>query len=207
VREEKDARVYPEVDLPEFDAIDRKAKDNGDVFYILRPKERPECCHVCGGVAVHVHKKSRRNVADLDMLSHRVGLTVEGRTYRCADCGNLIRMEYPSLHGRMTARLAGAIQQDSLRHTFADTARRFHTTTTTVKALFEDYADERLDGYRLVAPRVLGIDEVHLEGAYRGVFVAVGKGEGHVLEFTERRTYDSAVGRCLPWRVPRTSSW
>lgn len=191
--EEKDARAYSEVDLPEFDAIDRKTKGNGDVLYILRPKERPECCHVCGSVAVHVHKKSRRNVADLDMLGHRVGLTVEGRTYRCADCGNLIRMEYPSLHGRMTTRLAEAIQQDSLRHTFTDTARRFHTTTTTVKSLFEEYADERLDGYRLVAPRVLGIDEVHLEDAYRGVFVTVDKSEGHVLEFTERRTYDSVV--------------
>lgn len=185
--------LYPEVGLPEFDAVARKTKDNGDILYVLRPKERPKACMACGSASVHVHKATRRNVADLDMLGHRVGLTVEGKSYRCSDCGNLIRMEYPSLHGRMTARLAEAIQQDALRHTFSDTARRFHTTTTTVKALFEEYADERLDGRSLVAPTVLGIDEVHLEDSYRGVFVAVDKSEGRVLEFTEKRTLASVA--------------
>lgn len=192
--ETKESRkTYQEVGLPEFDAVERKAKDNGDILYILEPKGRPECCRVCGGTSVHVHKKSRRNVQDLDMLGHRVGLTVVGRTYRCADCGELIRMEYPSLYGRMTTRLASAIQEDCLRHTFTDTARRFHTTTTTVKALFEEYADERLADYKLIAPRVLGIDEVHLEDAYRGVFVSVDQSEGRVVEFTEKRTYSSVV--------------
>ena len=185
--------LYPEVGLPEFDAVGRKTKDNGDILYVLRPKKRPAVCYVCGSVSVHVHKTVRRNVADLDMLGHRVGLTVEGKSYRCSDCGNLIRMEYPSLHGRMTSRLVEAIQLDALRHTFSDTARRFHTTTTTVKALFEEYADERLEGRALVAPAVLGIDEVHLEDSYRGVFVSVDKSKGHVLEFTERRTLASVV--------------
>lgn len=80
--ETKESRKnYQEVGLPEFDAVERKAKDNGDILYILEPKGRPECCRVCGGTSVHVHKKSRRNVQDLDMLGHRVGLTVvAGRT-------------------------------------------------------------------------------------------------------------------------------
>ena len=193
MEENQGETLYPEVRLPEFDAVARKTKDNGDILYVLRPKERPKACQICGSVAVHVHKTTRRNVADLDMLGHRVGLTVEGKSYRCSDCGNLIRMDYPSLHGRMTARLVEAIQQDALRHTFSDTARRFHTTTTTVKALFEEYADAKLAARPLLAPAVLGIDEVHLEDSYRGVFVAIDKNEGHVLEFTEKRTFASVA--------------
>jgi len=190
-REPKTKDVYTEVGLPEFNAVGKKTKDNGDILYVLEPKERPICCPECGSIAVYVHKVAPRKVQDLPMSGHRVGLSVQGKSYRCKDCGNLIRMDYPSLQGRMTKRLVEAIQVHSLPHTFTDTANMFDTTVTTVSKLFNEYADAKMAEHRFVAPTVLGIDEVHLEDEYRGVFVSVGKNEGHVLEFTRSRTQKS----------------
>ena len=185
--------IYTEVGLPEFYAVDKKQIDNGDICYTLKPKERPACCPECGSVALYVHKPAKRNVQDLDAFGHRVGLTIEGKSYRCYDCNSLVRADYPSLSGRMTTRLVEAIQKDSLIYTFSDVAKRYHTTVTTVKSIFDEYSDRCMLQHHFVAPTVLGIDEVHLEDDYRGVFVCVDKNEGHVLEFTEHRTYPSVV--------------
>lgn len=185
--------IYTEVDLPEFDAIDKKIADNGDILYTLSPKERPTECPECHSSTIHVHKKVTRQAQDLDMFGHRVGLLVDGRSYRCDSCGALIRMEFPSLSGRMTKRLADTITQESFIYTFADVARRHHTTTTTVATLFNEKADEMMLQHKFVAPDVLGMDEVHLEDDYRGVYVHVNQTEGRVLEFTEKRNYKSVV--------------
>lgn len=187
------AGICTDIDLPEFDVIDKKSKSNGDILYILVPKDRPKVCPECGGASVHIHKKQNRSVQDLDNFGHRVGLLVEGKTYRCRDCGNLIRLDYPSLHGRMTKRLVEAIQRDSLNETFAAVANRYHTSITTVAKIFNDYTDVLMEEHRFVAPTVLGIDEVHLEDDYRGVFVKVDKNEGCVLEFTKARTKQSII--------------
>lgn len=197
------AVIYPDVDLPEFNAIDKKSKDNGDLLYILVPKDRPEVCPECGSVSVHVHKKQNRSVQDLDNFGHRVGLLIEGRTYRCRDCGNLIRVDYPSLHGRMTKRLVEAIQRDSLNETFAAVADRYHTSITTVATIFNDFTDVLMAEHRFVAPTVLGIDEVHLEDDYRGVFVKVDRTEGRVLEFTKKRTKQSVIGTLRRMEEPQ----
>lgn len=217
--------LYPEVGLPEFYAVSRKAQDDGRVLYVLHPKGRPNMCPECGGVTLHVHKKARRTVQDIDMLGHEVSLTVEGNSYRCRDCGALVRMEYPSLHGRMTSRLVRTIQLDAVSHTFSDVAHRFHTTATTVKALFEEYADECLENRVPAAPEVLGLGGVYLEDSPRSVFVSCDGSGGSILELTEDwslestcsaissldelsninlvsidmcRPYRSAVHRCLP---------
>jgi len=185
--------IYTEVDLPEFDAVDKQVADNGDILYILKPKDRPSICPQCNGTTIHVHKTVSRKVQDLDLFDHRVGLYIDGKSYRCEDCGCLIRAEYPSLSGRMTKRLIENITKDSFNHTFADTARRYHTTITTVATLFNKEADMLMANHRFVAPEVLGIDEVHLEDDYRGVFVQVSQTEGKVLEFTKERNYKSVI--------------
>lgn len=105
--------IYTEIDLPEFDAVDKKQKDNGDVLYILKPKAKPICCPECGSVSLYVHKSARRNVKDLDMFGHRVGLTIDGKSYRCRDCDALVRAEYPSLEGDL---LRGWLTQYVMTH-------------------------------------------------------------------------------------------
>lgn len=217
--------LYPEVGLPEFYAVSRKPQDDGRLLYVLHPKGRPNVCPECGGITLHVHKKARRTVQDIDMLGHEISLTVEGKSYRCRDCGALVRMEYPSLRGRMTARLVRAIQLDAVSHTFSDTAHRFHTTATTVKALFEEYADECLESRVPAAPKVLGLGRVYLEDSRGSVFVSCDGSGGSILELTEDwslestcsalsslgdpgninlatidmwRPYRSALQRCLP---------
>lgn len=202
VKETAPTKIYTEIGFPEFDAVDKKQKDNGDILYILKPKERPICCPQCGSTALYVHKSAKRKVQDLDMFDHRVGLMVDGKCYRCHDCDFLLRIDYPSLEGRLTKRLADAIRQDSIKNTFSQTAARYHVSVTTVASIFNEYTDRCMLSHRLIAPTVLGIDEVHLEDDYRGVFVCVNKNEGHVLEFTEKRTYQSVVNTLQKFEQP-----
>ena len=183
--------IYTEVGLEEFAAVDKKVAPNGDVLYVLIPKERPEACDECGSLAVYRHKKVERKVQDLDIFGHRVGLSIQGYSYRCQDCGNLIRSEYPSLGGRLTKRLSDAITEESFDETFAKVAKKYHVTATTVASLFNERADSLLVGYHPEMPQVLGIDEVHLDDNYRGVFTRLDKNSGGVIEFTEERTKKS----------------
>ena len=67
------AVIYPDVDLPEFNAIDRKSKDNGDILYILVPKDRPEVCPECGSVSVHVHRSCKIHSGQRSGLYSRSG--------------------------------------------------------------------------------------------------------------------------------------
>lgn len=202
IKEAESKDIYTEVGLPEFNAVDKKQIDNGDICYTLKPKYRPECCPECGSLSLYIHKPAKRNIQDLDMFEHRVGLIIDGKSYRCHDCGTLVRIDYPSIDGRMTRRLVNAIQRDALRYTFSDAAKRYHTSVTTVKTIFNEYADRCMLKHQFVAPKVLGIDEVHLEEEYRGVFVCVDKNEGHVLEFTEKRTYPSVVSALKSMKEP-----
>lgn len=66
----------------------------------------------------------------------------------------------------MTNRLADAIMRDSFTNlTFSDVGKRYHVSTSTVKLLFEERGAEYWAQYHFEAPKVLGIDEVHLNNA------------------------------------------
>lgn len=181
---------YPEVALPDFNAVQKTTADNGDIGYILIPKkERPKCCEACGSIAMYVHKHNTRKVKDLDSFGCRVGHIILFDSYRCDDCSALFIPEFRSLSGRMTTRLVEAIQNEAIQGvTHSVIANKYHVSETTVSNRFEEAARPRMDAYRVIMPPVLGIDEVHLEDDYRGVFVKVDRESGRVIEFTQKRT-------------------
>ena len=83
----------------------------------------------------------------------------------------------------MTYRLYDQIRRDSFVRPFSDVAADFGYTAPTIAAIFDEYVSE-LEARRdkIVAPRILGIDEKHIVHDARGVFVDIEM--GRLLEMT-----------------------
>lgn len=188
-----EAFIGNHLDLPEFNIINRQESPSGVILYTVEPKEAPAKCPSCGG-KLNIHKKVERKVKDLDEFGKQVGILVKGRSYICKTCGETVRVDYPSLHKQMTQRLAEHIMRDTFREgTFTEVAKKYHVSTSTAKELFEERGRERWAEYRLITPTVLGIDEVHLNNAYYGVFVRVDKQNGGIIELSEKRTKQAII--------------
>ena len=187
---ENNAKSGFDIGLPEFDIADRK-ETNGDYLYILIPKDelvRPKACPVCGGTHINIQRKATQKVTDLYEYDHRVGLFIKGHRYICKDCGKTMGEEYPSIDGTMTVRLKDEIRRESFYKTFSELANRYSFTIPTISAIFAEEAAKKEADYVLTMPGVLGIDEVHLEKNYYGVYVSVSKDEGHIIEMTRTRS-------------------
>ena len=181
-----------DIGLPEFDVIDRKESSAGDYVYVLKLKDELKAqykiCPQCGA-RMHVHKKSVRKIRDLNERGHNVGLAIQTARYRCSnkDCGYICSEEYPSIDsGKMTIRLRESIKEDAFLAPFKEVADKYALSVPTVALLFKEKADELRQEAEVYAPRVLGIDEVHLDRKYYGVFVDI---ERHsIIEITKSRS-------------------
>lgn len=190
---EVDGHSFKDIGLPEFTVISRKESETGDILYTVEPKERIADCPACGG-KLHIHKDAKRKVKDLDEFGHRVGIVVKGKSYRCKDCGETVREEYASICGQMTRRMVESIQRDVFGDmTFTQIARRYNVSVSTVQGLFEEQGEKLWTAYHFVTPRVLGIDEVHLNNAYYGVFVNVDRQNGGIIELSEERSKNAVI--------------
>ena len=184
---------YP-LNLPEFTVLERRELPPNKVLYIVTPKnpisrECPNC-----GNKLHIHKKSELKVRDLDEYGKEVGILIKADSYICKTCGNTVREKFPSIQKQMTTRLVEAIRRDSYREgTFTDVAKRYHVSPSKVQSTFEERGAEYLANYRLITPPVLGIDEVHLNNAYYGVYVREDVNNGRIIEISEERNKQAVI--------------
>ena len=164
-----------DIGLPEFDVIDRIEGANGDYIYILELKEELKehykTCPQCGA-RMHVHKKTNRQVQDLGERGHNVGLLIKSVRYRCSN---------PECN-----RLRETIKDDALLRPFKEVAVEYGVSPSAVSTLFKEKAEELKQDYEVYAPKVLGIDEVHLDTTYYGVYVDIER--NNIIEITESRS-------------------
>lgn len=181
--------VQYDLGLPEFKVID-KIEKSGDYLFIVEPvnDSRPRRCEDCGHDNIIIHKNIELRVNDLDINNHRVGILIQTKRYRCKHCGSTFTPEYASIDGRMTKRLRDEIRKESFRESFSALADRYGVSSPTILNIFNEQAKAYERDYVLTMPEVLGLDEVHLHSAYRGVFVDVNKENGKVIELTETRS-------------------
>ncbi len=178
--------------LKEFDIIRSESNDNGDVVYYLTSTYKPNC-PACHSTLCHVHGATSREVRDLNSFGHRVGLIIEGHRYKCLDCGKVYSETYTEIDtkSRLTNRLRKQFEKDSLKKPFLQIAEEYSVSETTVRKVFSAYV-ERLNNERIYkTPRVLGIDEAHLNKQMRGVFTDIDK--GLILEILPKRSKQTII--------------
>lgn len=173
-----------DLSLPEFNIL-KKEGNKYDYLFTVERKERPDFCIHCmytegfplPSDPFKLHETRERIVTDLDMHRKRVKIKILHKRYKCPLCGKTFfeLLDSVDTNGKITKRLYEYLQQESLEpfRTFTDIADDFGISNMTVRRAFDDYVKEREEDRVLKAPRVIGIDEAHLNEVMRGVITDI----------------------------------
>jgi len=136
-------------------------------------------CPKCGSSVVTIHENDERFFRDINMYGKRVGVSVQGKRYKCKDCGKSFILTYGCIdpNDKMSKRLKRVIQEKALHNTFTAVAEEHGLSSKTVENCFNEcieILDLRPD---VIAPRVLGIDECHLEKKMHAVYADIEAGK------------------------------
>lgn len=174
------------LNLPEFRLL--KAEENDrDYRYTVEKIEEPKICPNCLVIdgKYYKHGKKDREVWDLDAQSKRVKIVIKQRRYKCVHCGHAFyeTIDSVDVDRKITRRLYNRIQEDGLADPFTKVAQRYGISNMTVRRAVDDFIDKHDKDRKLAAPRVIGIDEAHLNKVYRGVITDIENLK--LLEMTE----------------------
>lgn len=148
-----------------------------DAVSATRPKkcESPKCRHE---IIPHVHDTKHNLLKDIRAEGKIVLIDLAIKRYRCPDCGYVFPEHFdffnPKAH--ITDRLKQEFVNRRLRgETFKYIARDYGVDDKTVATAFAEYAADHLEEELITyTPRVLGIDEAHIDDHYRLVLTDVG---------------------------------
>ncbi len=171
-------------DVPVTDFLNLKdmeslhVHDNG-MEYLVEAQSTlpaPTCpdCRAGQGVAYR-HGVQEHRFRDTPMHGKMVCIVVKHRRFRCQSCQKTWFEALPAMDSkrRVTRRLMRHVREHVFRETFAALARRVALDEKTVRNVFEDYAAELEATFRFRTPRVLGIDELKIVGAYRAIITNI----------------------------------
>lgn len=142
----------------------------------------PLCCGKMEGLG-----RRTLRVRDRRLEPAPTWLVIKYRRWKCLGCGSAFKEHLPDVHEQRytTKRLFDDVSMSAIKRPFED-AGTFHAVEQTfVKRVFDAVAKEKLDDYRFVAPRVLGVDEKWLRKRPR--WVAYDVENGHALELLRGR--------------------
>lgn len=131
----------------------------------------------CGCLFPSLVKNGRRRSMffDTPMHGNKVGIWVLRQRFKCTNCGKTHYEEIPNMHSKhiMTKRLVKYIQHFGTERTFTAIANEIGVDVVTVRGIWRDHAKAQLNRLAPVTPQWLGIDELHIMHAYRGVITNV----------------------------------
>lgn len=195
------------LELEEFNII-RAFKSEEYNKYVVEPIEQPSFCSQCGSIfkentKLKMHDARIRTVADQDIRGMKVIIEIKQRRFYCPECHDTFTETLKSVapDDKVTERLRTFMGNESIKSTksFTSLAEQYGVSETTIKRAF-DVRVAQLDAKRvLVAPRVLGIDEIyiHIKGFHRkqacAVFTDVENSK--VIEFTLGNTKEVTIER------------
>lgn len=207
------------LNLPEFNVL---MKEQNDHFYkfTVEKTDTPIFCTQCGWMKMSMfegggklfpedvgkdfkpHQVKERIVSDISMHGKAVKLLIRHRRYRCPECDATFYEMLDSVDrgGKVTKRLVEHIMRMALKKPFTHIADEYGISHTTVRRYFEEYVASEESNRILVAPRVLGIDEAHLNKTMRGVFTD--NENNMILEITAdnlKRTVKQTIQRMEGW--------
>ncbi|MDL2216072.1 ISL3 family transposase [Ruminococcaceae bacterium OttesenSCG-928-N02] len=187
-------RPMPDLGLEEFKVIDFEENDFFlDIVVIPTKKRQYISCPECGSSYVEVKEETERHFRDLNIRDKRVGVYALADRYVCNDCKKGFALEYDCIppKARMTTRLKESIQKRALCYSFADVAREFGMPPSTVEEKFSEYAEMLDRRPAVLAPKILGIDECHLQKTMRAVYVDIENSK--ILEMGPSKKMDSVI--------------
>lgn len=148
-----------------------------DYKIIAECKERPTNCIKCFGEHLIKHETKKRTISDVTIHGKRTKIELFHVRYKCKGCGYTFfeLLDCVDTDSRCTKRLVKQLQQEALTRPFLEVGEAYGVSNMTVRRAFDKYVAEK-DSKRLLgvkAPRVIGIDEAHLNKQMRGVITDI----------------------------------
>lgn len=171
----------------EFEIIDRIEVDDRSIRYELQPVNIPSSCPQCHCSDIIQHGTNTRKARDLSEFGKMVGLVINGHRYRCKNCGKTFVDQYETIDAdaKITKRMRDYIREQALNVPFSHIKRELDISVPTIEKIFGEYTAEMEKNRKLIAPRILGMDETQLNSVYRGMFVDVEN--RRIIDMTEDR--------------------
>ncbi|MGH2509079.1 MAG: ISL3 family transposase, partial [Ktedonobacteraceae bacterium] len=123
------------------------------------------------------HGSQTQSFRDTPMRGMPTRLSVRRRRFRCQNCHKTLSEPLAVIDDKrlVTRRLLDYVCRQVFNETFASLARRVGLDEKTIRNIFQDFAAELRTRIRFKTPRVLGIDELKIVGAYRAIITNVEK--------------------------------
>lgn len=125
----------------------------------------PIACPACGCKPnLYRFGVKKQLFMDLPIHAKRVGITLYRQRYRCRECNVTFLEPLSDMDEKRlsTKRLVNHIEKQSLKRTFASIAEDVGLDEKTVRNIFRDYINHLEKTVGFLAPRWMGIDEIHL---------------------------------------------
>lgn len=179
------------LNLPEFKVLKEETNEH-DYLFTVETIDEPVVCMNCNTIRdfgttglFKKHSKNERLVSDISMHGKRVKIKIIHKRYKCPNCNYTFYelLDSVDTNDKVTRRLRSHIQKEALKKQFTTIAEEFGISNMTVRRAFDDFVKENDKNRVLKAPRVIGIDEAHLNKTMRGVITDIEN--KRILELTE----------------------
>lgn len=178
------------LNLKEFEIL---KKESNEYYYrfTIQAKDRPMVCPNClwdedfEEERFIIHSTKERQVIDTPIHGKPVILILKHTRYKCPCCKKTFYQHFFSIERncKITLRLKEYIQKQAFKKPFSRIAEDTNLSPTIVKKYFKEKVKELDKERTLIAPKVLGIDEAHLNNKMRGVFTDTENNK--LIEITE----------------------
>lgn len=141
-------------------------------------KVDPEHCIKCGVIGeLYRHGKKAIEVVDLPLRMMPTTIKLNQKRYQCRACNKTFIQPNTDIDPkrRITKRCVDYIEKQALRQTFTRIADSIGIDEKTVRLIVAEHLERVNKTYRIVAPDILGIDEIHLIKQPRAVFTDIGR--------------------------------
>lgn len=146
-----------------------------DYLVTTECKESPSTCIKCFGHRLVKHSINERVISDVNIHGKRTKILLIHRRYKCKDCDYTFYQLLDSVNsdGKITKRLEAQLQKESLTRPFLVIAEQYGVSKMTVRRAFDSFVATKDEHKIMKAPRVIGIDEAHLNKTMRGVITDI----------------------------------
>lgn len=208
---EQDITTAPSLDLPNIEPERYFVPRNGGKYMLffakIKKSTRPEECPFCKekNCLIFSGGSKERVIHDVIRSNYRIDIVLKPSRLKCNRCGQRFVAQVPEIDDvhPMTNRLLDYLRDECFLQSHTMLAERSGVSVESIRNILneevEKFDDERKNN-PLLAPRVLGIDEKHINRIMRGTIVDVENGLLlDMLEDNKEQTMKKAIMLLRDW--------
>jgi transposase len=132
-------------------------------------REEIAICPVCGTISDSSHDEEQRCVRHLDIWGKKTFIHFTSRRFKCEQCNKVFTEQLPFVeeHRRQTLALELHIYESCLSSNRKKVAKQVQLSQSTVRDIFNRFAQSKVYQCKNMMTRVLGIDEIALKKRHK----------------------------------------